>query len=72
VRVVCTVKLVSGAAKRAMVHARLSRGAMTYARGHARGSTVRMRAVRSIRPGRYTLTTRVGRRAATRQRVTIA
>jgi len=72
VRVVCRVTF----AKATSLRARLSRGGRTYPRGRGhrvgRRTMLRMRAVRMLRPGQYTLTTVAGRRAAFRQRVVVA
>jgi len=74
VKVTCAVKLASAAR---MTTARLSRGGVTYARGRAAGAgSLRLRAVRPIPPGAYTLTTRItdrrGRTAVARQEVTVS
>jgi hypothetical protein len=75
VKVTCAVTLRPAAGR--IAAARLSRDGVTYARGRsATGArTVRMRAVRPIASGRYTLSTRItdrnGRSAAAVQEVTV-
>ena len=75
VRVICRVRLVSSSASY-RIRARLSREGRTYATGrgavHGGRTVLRMRRVRAIRPGTYTLSTRVsGRHAISRQRVIV-
>jgi hypothetical protein len=74
VKVTCGVVLKSASARAAT--ARLSRNGVTYARGRARNQAmIRLRAVRPIARGRYTLTTRItnrrGRTAVARQEVSV-
>ena len=78
VKVTCSVRLVTAGSAR-LVRARLSRGASTYARGHARvragKARLALRATRRLRPGRYALTLtrvdRAGREITARHRVTV-
>jgi hypothetical protein len=72
----CTTKTITGTASFTTVGARatLKRGTVTYATGTASTARVILRALRAVRPGRYTLvlTRTVGhRRVTTRRPITI-
>jgi hypothetical protein len=66
----CTTKTITGTASFTTAHATLKRGTVTYATGTASTARVTLRALRAVRPGRYTLvlTRTVGHRRLTTRR----
>ena len=66
----CTTKTITGTASFTTAHATLKRGTVTYATGTASTTRVTLRALRAVRPGRYTLvlTRTVGHRRLTTRR----